>query len=219
MSGSSEEFHKSMVLIRQNRLTEALEILEPLCNSGHADAEVWCWSGIAQLSSGQLDGAELALRQSVILAAQNPVANFALGTLLRKQQEWDEALIYLQKALAGGQVAANVYWSIGVCLVWLQRHREAIEMFHRGLEMEPDSASICYNIAAAHDQRHDNEEARDFATRALNNEPDHARSAILLARLDTQEKKYSASRQRLQGLIRRTLSPFVALAQRWSSPR
>jgi len=87
MDEVSANVQRAMRMIQQNQLAEALEILEPICNSGNAGAEVWCWTGIAQLSTGCMDKAERSLQLAVEMAPASPVANFAFGTLLIKQQE------------------------------------------------------------------------------------------------------------------------------------
>ena len=130
-------------------------------------AEMHAAEGLALAKAGNLQSAELELRQAVVLAPENVTFLEDLGTVLAMQKKFDESNSYLQRALtmdpsdllARRYVAANL-WQ-------LHRYAEAQQNLRILLRASPDDPQGLLLLGMV------SENTRDYATaaRALSSVP------------------------------------------------
>jgi Flp pilus assembly protein TadD len=111
-----------------------------------AYADGWVNVGRARLQEGNLAGAEDVLRHGLSVGPRLAKTHFFLGSVLKDQGRYDEALGHLR--IAGrlyprDRVVAN---QIGRVLFLQRKFREAIQEFMRVLAIDPEDLQAHYNL-------------------------------------------------------------------------
>ncbi|NKB43426.1 MAG: tetratricopeptide repeat protein [Alphaproteobacteria bacterium] len=75
-------YNLAAVLTKLERPDEALPLLERIVDNNPDRWDTWTNLGVARMDTGDLDGAEVALRQSLALRPENPEAHYNLAWLL-----------------------------------------------------------------------------------------------------------------------------------------
>jgi uncharacterized protein HemY len=65
-----------------------------------------------------------------------------LGTSHMKRKNWEDALVYFEKALSHKGSVINILNSIGYCWLELGAEARAIQALERSLEIDPDQEII-----------------------------------------------------------------------------
>ena len=88
--------------------------------------------------NGQLDAALAEIKDALVLAPDDPEANFALGSIYVSQDKYKEALRVF-KRLEGetGEQSAELYYNIGICYKNLGHNETALEYLESALEEDP----------------------------------------------------------------------------------
>jgi len=111
-----------------------------------------------------------------------------LGIALRRQGKWREAVENYKKALTVVSTDERVLYNMGLAYADGQLHRMAVGAFEQVLRIKPDfyktAPVVAFNLASAYAQAKDIETARHYLTAALEQDPEHAASRRMLAKLD-----------------------------------
>jgi len=146
----------------------------------------WNNLGFLALRDGDLAEADSLFRRAVELDPEYPVALFNLGNLRFGMGGETAAEEYFTRAIAADSSFAAAYNQLGVLQLEAQRAEEARATLQRGLaagdqNVEPFLLKNLGKVAAA---RGDNEKARAYWTRALEESPNDEELKSLLAALD-----------------------------------
>jgi Flp pilus assembly protein TadD len=195
-------------LIDNDKLSEAVPLLEAACKRNPRDAQAWSWLGITHARLQAWPKAEFCLRKALALRPDDADARHAMATLLIRKQRFGEATTQLRAAMALRPDEASLYNDLGYC-EQRQRHIDsAIEAYQRSLQLDPQQHLAYRNLGLLYEQIHRLEAARDCAQQALSRAPGDVESTLLLAKLEARDKQYAAARQRLAPLLDTGLSPF-----------
>ncbi|RMF35185.1 MAG: tetratricopeptide repeat protein [Chloroflexi bacterium] len=96
------------------------------------------------------------------------------GVALIKQEQYEEALIELEKALELAPEDADVHANLGVAYVNLGRTEEAIAEWQEAIRLNPDHYLAHYNLGVAYDDLGRTEEAIAEWKEAIRANPDYA---------------------------------------------
>ncbi len=102
--------------------------------------------GLAQLENEQPDQAEVAFRELAQVAPDDPLAyaNLAIATL--RQQKSEEALKWIDQALAKAPGRADLLALRGDVLQWSGRADEALAAYRQAATAAPDRVDIQYSL-------------------------------------------------------------------------
>ncbi|MBN2139932.1 MAG: tetratricopeptide repeat protein [Desulfovibrionaceae bacterium] len=110
-----------------------------------------------------------------------------LGIALRKQGRWQEAIKEYRKALELGPGDGVLEYNLSLSLAEGGLFDEAVQHLAKALEINPGfwegSASTCCNIAVLLAKSGNRDQAREFAQRALDLDPEREKAARLLKEL------------------------------------
>lgn len=111
-----------------------------------------------------------------------------LGIALRRQGKWREAVDNYKKALTVSPTDERVLYNMGLAYADGALHRMAVGVYDQVLRNNPDfpktAAVVAFNMASAYGQAKDAPMARKMLQAALEQNPEHAPSLKLLARMD-----------------------------------
>ena len=117
------------------------------------DAELWALdpynSGLHALEAGRLDAAERKLKLAHAYVPYNAELNFALGNLEVARGNVAAAKSWYAQTIALNPQHEGVLNNLGVFALQEGRPSEAIALFERGLQLEPDDAKTHYLLARA----------------------------------------------------------------------
>ena len=110
-----------------------------------ADANAWCYLGIACHDQDRLDEAVAAYRRAIQLQPNFPIAFNNLGNTLRLQRKLADAVACFDQALRLKPDYVNAHKNKGTALVWEGRLDEALTCYGRALEFASDDADTHKN--------------------------------------------------------------------------
>jgi tetratricopeptide (TPR) repeat protein len=96
--------------------------------------------------SGEAVRAESLYRQVLNLDAKHVIANNLLGLLCQQTKRHDEAVQYIQAALAEKPDDAQAHSNLGIVLNDLNRLEEASQHFHESLKLDPSNPRVYNNL-------------------------------------------------------------------------
>lgn len=86
-------------LINDNKLDEAINIIDEYLKLNLKDVEAYSMKAVAYIMNGNMRKAEEALKQGLIIDADNFDLNYNLGYLYEQEEEFNNAIKYYRKAL------------------------------------------------------------------------------------------------------------------------
>jgi Flp pilus assembly protein TadD len=135
-----------MVLNKQEKYREALEILEPLYGENHGMVEIRMAYGQALGGAGNLAEAEKIYRSTLEAKtlSTNTRANiyFRLGVILNREGKFADAVVEFNGALALDPEGANTHVQLGAALMQLQQAGKAERELLRGYALAGSSVGI-----------------------------------------------------------------------------
>jgi len=153
---------------------------------------------------------ELDPQPYVLLGAATPYLS------RRKQGDAERAVELLRRAQSAGLDSGELYQHLGLALLLAGQVDQAVEASFTATEKLPKSADAQYQVAAALSARNDATLAAVFLGRALELDPNNARSLFALAMLQASAKKLTEAEALLR--IAQSIEPnnpaiYQALAQ------
>ncbi len=119
----------------------------------------------------KLDKANLLLEELHTLEPNNEEVYIQKANILSKEDEHEQAIIVLKKALTLTEDKSDLYSLIGMEYLFLDQFGEAKKHFIKCLEEEPNDYSALYNIVYCFDFLDEHEEAIDYLNSYLDNNP------------------------------------------------
>ena len=133
-----------LVLGKQGKYREALDILEPLYNENHGMLEMRLAYATALERAGEVAEAEKLFRSVVESKSLPPAAradaHFGLGLIYNRQSKYKEAVSELEEAIALAPNAANSHLQLGAALLQLKQLSAAERELLRAYELGGKSA-------------------------------------------------------------------------------
>ena len=129
--------------------------------------------GLEHHRAGRLVEAERCYRAAFERSPRLPEAAHLVGRVLYDLQKPEEALPWLNKAVALGPSRANALNDLGNLLQELGRPQEAEDAYRRVLELEPGNADAHSNLGTVLKERGQFDEAIDAYRRAVESDSRH----------------------------------------------
>jgi len=140
--------------------------------------------GIALHDRGDYDGA-IAKYQQVL--NENPTSDWALYELAfsyQMKKDYRKSLEYGYKGVRyKSDKLGEFYVVIGNSLDDLGESKKAVDVYQRGIKIQPDNHYLYYNLAITYSRLNNLEEAKKNLKKAVFLNPDHASSHAALAQL------------------------------------
>lgn len=130
-------------------LRNAEHIYRQVLAVASADANAWCFLGMACHDQSRFDDAVAAYRKALAIQPNFPVVLSNLGNTLKQQGKLDEAEASCREALRLKPDYSTAFNNLGVALVAQGRLVEASETFERALALMPNDAVTHSNLSAA----------------------------------------------------------------------
>jgi tetratricopeptide (TPR) repeat protein len=120
--------------------------------------------------------AKQEFQKEVQIDPKNAGAQFVLGELARREENWDEAISRFSQAAAIDATFAEAYLNLGGSLVTVKRYEEAIPPLRVAERLTPGNPAIHFTLATALERTgHKDEAEREFAIhRQLTQKPPQA---------------------------------------------
>lgn len=139
-----------------------------------ADANAWCFLGMACHDQSRFDEAIEAYRKALDLQPDFPIVFSNLGNTLKQQGKLEEAEASCREALRLKPDYSTAFNNLGVALVAQGRLVEASESFERALALMPNDAVTHSNLSAALVRQGKYAEAEANSKQALSLNPNYA---------------------------------------------
>ncbi|UCG31900.1 MAG: tetratricopeptide repeat protein [Phycisphaerales bacterium] len=186
---SALEFNMGLVLLRQDRVSEAAESFQRVLDSdpNHAGA----LGKLAGLLAGQgaLAEAEVLCQRALSVEANSAEALATLGSIYSETGRFDEADALLKRAIEAAPSYAEAYYNSGVNLLRQGLADEAVARFKECLERDPDYFEALNNLGNLSASAGRIEEAWEYYRRALAVNADSAQVHSNMAHLMMQTGK------------------------------
>jgi len=142
---------------------------------------------VADQQAGRLAEAEQAYRQILEQSPRHPDAMHLLGVLKIQQQNFDEAVPWIERAIAAKGSAWSFHSNLAYAFQELGRLDEAIASYHRAIHLEPHSAALYSNLATACQQQGNHDQAAAWFAKAIEIDPKHADAHYNLGNLNREQ--------------------------------
>lgn len=152
----------------------------------------------------RLRDAEMAYRAIIQRQPRNADAHHLLGVLLQQAGHPEQAIPYIERAIAILPGSAQFHSSLGRAHYALSHSEQALAPLRRATELEPRAAATWCDLGAVLQARGEIDEAEKYFRRALVLEPGHVMSRYNLAILLKQRGDIAGAVELMQELLRET---------------
>ncbi|MBA3895808.1 MAG: sulfotransferase [Sphingomonadaceae bacterium] len=152
-------------------------------------------------------GAHALLREAQAFAPDDPLIRIAIGSVLRKEERFGEAVAVLDRAIASAPGNAAAWLERAYALDFDGLLIAAVESYRRAADLDPTLAPPLAGLASVSARQGEVETARGFAMRALAIDPDNVTALCALGRCDIEEEAYSQALTSLRAVTGRTSTP------------
>jgi tetratricopeptide (TPR) repeat protein len=141
----SELEQRAHALLDENRLSEAKDLYQQLCELTPRDVESWLKLGELNSELGQLEVSASCLHKALMLEPDHPEANFMLSRIYQQQGRVDEALDYCQRSVSSDPGLTEAWELLGRILVVSGNYPAAESAYQQFARLQPESvkAHIC----------------------------------------------------------------------------
>jgi len=158
-----------IIMPEADQSQEAVEILKRCTEIEDFNPEYWNYLGIAYYKTGQLKNALEAYEKAIELDADyalayNNIGNIYLAIYLKNQERvaYDMAVRNFKKAIELDLELASAYNGLGGAYRKAGRIDDAIFLWEKSLELNPDFSFPVYNLGKAYLERGDKHQALEY---------------------------------------------------------
>lgn len=123
------------------------------------------------------------LERAVVVAPQDPEANYSLGMVFAQANDTGKAYEYLQRALKVRPVYPEALNNLGVLYLVTQRRDQAVASFEQCIRVAPTFDQAYLNLARVYALEGTRDKARGVLLDLLKQHPDHEQAKQLLEQL------------------------------------
>jgi tetratricopeptide (TPR) repeat protein len=158
-------------LIRLNRWDEARDLASDLESAGFLTSRYYRLVAEIHRHEGDLDAEEAALRKALELNPKDLEAVYALDSLLLRTNRLQEAYDLYDQTTDVVTNNGRLWHRQAKLATQLDRPRDAIEFYKRGLEVQPNSFILHYELAQVYLSLGEEYKARPHLNRAMELNP------------------------------------------------
>jgi predicted O-linked N-acetylglucosamine transferase (SPINDLY family) len=159
---------------------------------------------------GQLKEAENLYKSILKSSANNFEVIHLLGIIKIQLKQFEEATVWLNKAITINPNNHSVFNNLGVCYKELKKYPEALNNFKKVLEINPDYAEAYNNLAIVYKSLENYEEAINNYNKAIKLKPNYAEAHNNLGLVFLKLKNLEEAKKNFQNAIK--LKPDYAEA-------
>ena len=195
----SNEYSYTIKMSGKSDSAARIKKLEEKLESNPTDADLYAQLAAGYSYEGRLSDSIRCLETAIKLAPPSANVHGVMAEALVELGRFDEAFTHFQKAAAlepekDGLITRAAQTGLGICLHELGNDDAALVHFQAAAHMEPSKAAIQSNLVMALINLKRYSEAIVPAQRAVDLEPDNARSAMLLGILLDKESRQPRGR-------------------------
>lgn len=133
----SPEVRQSVDLIQNNKLAEAIELLQGAVKKNSEDAEAWQYLGVALSRQGKIDDARRAYEQAVRLRPESPAPRTGLAHCFLLSGKLQEAEKEAQKALKLNPKSDEARYFLAAVRLNEGKTFDAVQEVEKAIEINP----------------------------------------------------------------------------------
>jgi Flp pilus assembly protein TadD len=147
--------------------------------------------GIEYHDAGEYDQAIEAYQQALNLDENSALANYEIAMTYMYAKQYENSLKHASKVIdLNDQYLIPAYVTKGNCLDALGKSKKAIKTYNDALKKIGENYMLYYNLGLTHYNQGNQQEAEEAILNAVNSNPNHASSHLLLGYLmNNQENK------------------------------
>jgi tetratricopeptide (TPR) repeat protein len=189
---AQRQFMSALAAYRQQRFSEAENMLSPLAKTNPSSFEVNELLGLVYVAQGKDEKARPFLARAVQLKPRTVEARTTLATCLLRLHRIDEAEAQFKKVVELEPRGYNANHNLGEFYIQTGRLADAIPYLKRAQATEPNSDNNGYDLALAYEKTGNLDAARQ-QVQALMRTHDSADLHSLLGEIEEKSKDYVAS--------------------------
>jgi len=163
-----------ILLVREEKLDEAVEVLQKALALYDLDPEVWNYLGVAYWRKGDYQKALEHYQKAVSLDDTQAIIFSNLGALYlsiflqtKKAKDHTQSIEYFKKAIELDPRLSMAYKGLGVANRLVEKVDDAISCWEKALELSPNDDFIVYNLGIAYLERGMKSQALEYFKRYL----------------------------------------------------
>ncbi|MCQ1539333.1 tetratricopeptide repeat protein [Methanocalculus taiwanensis] len=130
---------RAKALVKSGMINEAEEQIDEVIRQNPDNGEGWYLHGIIKSIRGERESAKSSLQKAAGTLAQPGPAQYALGSILLNEGEYEEALRLFDAALTEDSRDPDTWFARGKVLLAMKRYNQAVISFDHVLEVQPGS--------------------------------------------------------------------------------
>lgn len=140
--------------------------------------------GTGHTLAGDWPNAAIEFEKALRLDPRRPTVNGSYGLALREMSRADEAAVYFRRELELNPYDFDSNLFLGIHLYkHMQQYDEALELFHRALQVRPDHVDVRYHTGLVYLLKEDEGRALELLEGVARDVPDYMECHVALARL------------------------------------
>ena len=160
---------------------------------------------------GQLKEAEKLYKSILKSSSSNFEVIHLLGIIKIQLKQFEEAIVWLDKAININPNNHSVFNNLGVCYKELKKYNEALNNFQNSIKIKPDYAEAYNNLAIIYKSLENYEEAIKNYNKAIKLKPDYAESYNNLGIIYLNQEKFDAAKDLFEKAIKIKPDYFEAI--------
>jgi len=165
------------------------------------DADLLTKLGILEDRMKIFQDADIALKRSLALRANDPTTLYALAHLKVDQQMPTEAAAYMQQYLALKPDDASAYYGMGRILRLSAKPEEAAVEYEKSIALRPEQTESYYELAEMAVDANLDDKAEPLLKRVLERDPKHGGALTEMGVISFRRKDYAQAEQYLKSAI------------------
>ena len=165
------------------------------------DADLLTKLGILEDRMKIFHDADVALKRSLALRANDPTTLYALAHLKVDQQIPDEAAAYMQRYLALKPDDASAHYGMGRIFRLAAKPEKAAAEYEKSVALRPEQTESYYELAEMAVDAKDDSKAGPLLKKVLERDPKHGAALTKMGVLAFRRKDYAQAEQYLRSAI------------------
>ncbi|BAZ93196.1 O-linked N-acetylglucosamine transferase [Thiohalobacter thiocyanaticus] len=182
-----------MLLLQQNRITEAHKVCEQLCQTQPSNARLLFLMSAICGQLGDFAGSESYCQRVIKLHPRTAPAWYNLGVAQLRQNKYSQAQTSLKKAISLQPEFAEALCELGNVLQQQGDNEAAIRRYMQALKLKPDFSQAHHNLALAQLAVGEKEQAQQSLESAIRHQPGLAASRHQLSLLFVEQGNLDAA--------------------------
>lgn len=133
---------------RNKRPDEAAELLKQIVEIDAVDFLAWSRLGYTYIERNMLPEAESAFKKALSVRPDFTPAMLSLGMLKGFQNQFDDAIRYLERAVASDPNSARAYRLLGEAYLQVKRGTDGLAALDEALRIDPQGMAECHLLKA-----------------------------------------------------------------------